>query len=346
MKRIILLFVFLYLGNAYCASIPKSDNPRLMVKDLVSSFDGLPLEAQVANKLTVWPSSHWVNYLGSISFRWLRNQEDNFNYKLYTKEELKNLSSGFISTLSPAEKFDIYNGNYHYPTVMRMRKKHSKYDGKWEGICHGVAAAAVHHNEPEQTVLTSKDGIDITFHSSDVSGLISYYYARVLRSSTKQVGKRCYRNNDSKMACRGVNPASFHLVLANKIGLEGTSFAVDVDRYSEVWNHNVYSYNSKIIYEEQLDGSESNLAVKKLRIHTQVKYAGVIYPKLLPVIGTLNEEYFSPIYDYYLELDANNNIVGGEWLSDKRPDFLWLKAKGKFTKRWKSLNDIYVPTKE
>jgi hypothetical protein len=345
MKIVALLCIF-YTCVAFSRSIPKSDNPRNMIKNLVTNYDNLSLEGEISNKRRVWPSSHWVNYLGSISYRWSVDQADNFRYKLYTKAQLKELRPFEINSLSPAEKFDIYNGHFNYPTVYRMRKKHSVNENKWHGICHGLAAAAVHHNEPEQSTVTSKDGIDITFHSSDVTGLLSYYYARILKTPSVQVGKRCFKSTDAKIACRGVNAASFHLALANKIGIEGKSFAVDIERFSEVWNHNVYSYKSKFLYEQKLDGTESPKAVKKIRIQTNVLYAGIIIQKPLPVIDTDNEVYFSKGYDYFLELDSENNIVGGDWISHIRPDFFWLKSKGKFLGSWKSLDQIYVPTKE
>ncbi len=29
----------------------------------------------------------------------------------------------------------------------------------------------------------------------------------------------------------------------------------------------------------------------------------------------------------YLDLDANDKIIGGDWESDNRPDFLWVKYR-------------------
>ena len=34
------------------------------------------------------------------------------------------------------------------------------------------------------------------------------------------------------------------------------------------------------------------------------------------------------IYYYDLELDASNTIIGGEWYTNKHPDFLWTPGKG------------------
>jgi hypothetical protein len=36
----------------------------------------------------------------------------------------------------------------------------------------------------------------------------------------------------------------------------------------------------------------------------------------------------SATYFYDLELDDNNNIIGGEWYNLQHPDFLWMPAEG------------------
>ena len=36
------------------------------------------------------------------------------------------------------------------------------------------------------------------------------------------------------------------------------------------------------------------------------------------------------VYSYRLELDISGSIVGGEWLNELRPDFLWSMEKPEF----------------
>jgi len=138
----------------------------------------------------------------------------------------------------------------------------------------------------------------------------------------------------------GLNPASFHLILANNNGLNGQSFVVDIDAGNEVWNHLVHSYSSYIVNEAEVDHTSSPKAVRRLRVQTSVTYAGIIIPKFEPVIGTEKESYFQQNYDYYLELDRNNDIIGGEWISDLRPDFVWFKDKSEFSQNWKKLEEL------
>ena len=47
------------------------------------------------------------------------------------------------------------------------------------------------------------------------------------------------------------------------------------------------------------------------------------------------------VYRYVLELDSEDNIIGGEWVSFDRPDFLWKQAKPEFQGFFAPLEKIY-----
>jgi hypothetical protein len=338
--KFISFVVLFYSFGSFAGSIHKSDNPRLMVKNLVISFDLLPQKGIIKNKQRVWPASHWQNYLGNISYRWSAASNKSFSYSIYNRSKILALEPHEIDVLSPAEKLDLLRGNYSFPTTRKLIRKHSPNNPTWHGICHGMAVAALHHDEPRPITLENADGVEIEFYSSDIKGLLSYFYAYIAKAPYKQVGKRCYKENSKKLACQGLNPASFHTILANLNGLNGESFVVDIDRGSEVWNHVIESYSSYIVNEAPIDSTSAPEAVKRIRVQTAVEYAGVIVPKFDPVIGTDNESYFQQNYDYYLEIDKNGEIVGGEWISNIRPDFIWHKGKSKFAKEWSFLNQL------
>ena len=60
------------------------------------------------------------------------------------------------------------------------------------------------------------------------------------------------------------------------------------------------------------------------------------------------------VYSYRVELDQSGAIVGGEWLNEMRPDFLWTMDKPEFrdalpTDRrraiaWTKALEIYTPS--
>jgi hypothetical protein len=68
-----------------------------------------------------------------------------------------------------------------------------------------------------------------------------------------------------------------------------------------------------------------------------------------PVTGTPAQTTKSKDYEYVLELDIAGNIIGGEWISETRPDMLWMKKKDdKFLNGrlpLAGLNLIYKPVK-
>jgi hypothetical protein len=65
------------------------------------------------------------------------------------------------------------------------------------------------------------------------------------------------------------------------------------------------------------------------------------------VIGTPSQAHEHRDYEYILELDVNGNIIGGEWITETRPDMMWTKEKdvrfndSKFP--LSGLNEIYRP---
>ncbi len=68
-----------------------------------------------------------------------------------------------------------------------------------------------------------------------------------------------------------------------------------------------------------------------------------------PVTGTPMQTDTVRNYEYILELNAYGDITGGEWISESRPDMLWMKRRdsefrnGKFPLA--GLNRIYRPRK-
>src|SRR5690606_16513013 len=63
-----------------------------------------------------------------------------------------------------------------------------------------------------------------------------------------------------------------------------------------------------------------------------------------PTNGTEDHINAERNYEYYLELDEQDTIVGGEWISHSRPDFIWNMAKaesfnGQYARVMELLND-------
>lgn len=42
---------------------------------------------------------------------------------------------------------------------------------------------------------------------------------------------------------------------------------------------------------------------------------------------TPHQEFRYRDYEYFLELNASGNIIGGEWITSTRPDFMWMYGR-------------------
>jgi hypothetical protein len=327
-----------------------SNNPFRLDEKFKTKFSSLPLEGSILDTQFAWPANHWANYLGGIAHRWSSSNPQNFSYKPYQLSDLKKLEAHEIEQLSPAEKFDIFNGNYHYPTVYRVWGQTSPYEVEWNGICHGVAPATLNHEEPQTVTLKNSDGIEVTFYSSDVAALMSYYYAKYAESSAILIGKRCNAFEREGQTwygqrCDDLNAGAFHIILTNKLGLSKKSFIADIDRFNEVWNHVAVDYKIDIYSELPPNENSAYGTFKRYYVEATVKYAGAISPKFDAVLGTENAEYVSQTYVYYIEVDKNDNIIGGEWESNLRPDFVWVQDQAEFHGTWSVLMKKIYKTK-
>lgn len=123
--------------------------PEIISENFVRAFSELPLKGEVSDKTRYWSSDYWPMNKGSINLRWNSPLQQGFNLVSPSFEEALKMTQRELAALSPAEKFDLYNGRYDYPLKMAVAKKASPEDEVWEGICHGWALAALNHKEPK-----------------------------------------------------------------------------------------------------------------------------------------------------------------------------------------------------
>jgi hypothetical protein len=372
------------VGLAHAARWDQVNDPnkfsRVTGKPFTAKFSSLPLKAKLSNPHYIWSDTFWPSELGGIAYRW--NNEPNpepFKYKMLTKAEVERADIAELEKLSPAEKYDIYMGNYNYPLTKKVLSMYSPKDLWWEGICHGWAMAATVHAEPARVNLENKDGITVPFGSQDVKGLLDFYYANDHKTNVySRIGNRCkaagkvpgedypedsvrtmpsQREANSK-DCADVNAGSFHMALANTIGLQDRGFIAEVDRFRDVWNQPVGEYSAEIVGERLPNPREASIgAAKIVHVKMDMTYGEELnllspdyegeeggFLSMDPVTGTPEQTFTTRHYEYTLEIDAAGNIIGGEWISITRPDFLWIKGKADtFKGRLSGLNEIYKP---
>jgi hypothetical protein len=222
-------------------------DPLIMSTSFNRDFASLPKSGKVSDPTKYWSSDYWARNKGGINYRWNASRRIGFNLVSPTKEQALTMTEAQLAALAPSEKWDLFIGRYDYPVKREVAAYASPSRPSWEGICDGWAGAAMNQQEPKPITVTNPDGIKIPFGSSDVKGLLSWYYARKFSGGYAMMGYRCNENFVKADRCtHDMNAGAFHLVVANRIGVSGISFIADIDRKAEVWNHLAYSFSSRI----------------------------------------------------------------------------------------------------
>lgn len=269
-----------------------------------------------------------------------------------------------INQLSPSEKYDALIGDSNETLTKAMWLEGKAYYDKygsvetWMGICHGWAPGAYMLARPTRSVtLKTPNNVSIKFYPSDIKALGSLLWAKV-PSRARFIGGRCNDKNPAtdpatgratSSQCFDTNPGSWHQSIVNQIGASKRSKVMDVTFDYEVWNQPVYGYQYRHFNPQSMTYASSLAAATvSMSAFTNDKFRSFRGSQAKAVVGVRMDvsyvvetspsqrETDSPSHDaiqqvtyyYDLELDAANNITGGEWYTNKHPDFLWTPAKG------------------
>jgi hypothetical protein len=335
---VVIAFVFAEPWNA-------PNDPALFSAKYQHQFSQLPLLAHLPKENIPWSDDYWASRKGGIAHRW-HFVEENRSYSLHTRESVFNMTHEQLMTLSPAEKFDILNSRYDFPTVQSERQRTSPDDAAWEGLCHGWAPAAIAYKQPVARNLTNIDGITIPFGSSDSKAMLTYFAAEYQPESVENVfvGTRCEEDlqrtperADVVPECADTNAATFHIILTNEIGLRQKSFVVDVDRSYPVWNQPVAGYNATIVETVNLNVTnitQEGTPVREHLMHTKIQYVKETWPSYADHDPFIMEA----LIQYWLQVDSKDNIVGGRYVAYERMDFLWNLIPSKFSGYYSTLH--------
>lgn len=306
--------------------------PGVISSGFNPKLDALPKEGAINYDPKAWSGHWWPSKDGGINNRWNTPTQEGFSYRSLSKQELQRSTPEQIELLSPAEKFDIAFQRYNYPLRAEVSRTVSPNASDWDGICHGWAPATINHDEPVAFSVKNADGIQVNFGSADIKALLSYGYASNIDSSSEShMGLRCNfgRWTGGQRACdQDLNAGAFHIILTNELGIKKRAFVADLDRYEQVWNQPIAAYRvGSISKARKPSQGAAASAVKEVVVKVKVFFVNESKPSKFPVMGTKDQNFDAVDYEYSLELNSAGNIVGGTWISDKRPDFVWTKAK-------------------
>lgn len=327
--RIFLIFSLLslnVLASGFGQYIPgeksawdSANHPSILVKNPETHFPSLPLRASLEEGKNLWSDSYWPRNEGGISRRW-QDISGKISYKIHSENEARALSKDEIAKLSPAEKFDLLQDDYSFSFTRTIKRQNPLNRPDWEGICHGWTQASIHHPQFSPVILKNKTGKEISFGSSDVAALISYYYARVGGGKVHFLARRCRENaGNTSIKCTDMNAGAFHIVVANLLP-QKKSLIMDLDPYKHVWNFPILGYESRVMEEQKPSPGSAPGTVKEILISTKlwfVQETGAEWNPPLRVPGYKD-------YWYWLELNQEEKIIGGSWSDTNHPDFAWM----------------------
>lgn len=230
----------------------------------------------------------------------------------------------------------------------------------------------------EDNVRAYQDGLRQVLASNPNSVTLPYNAQKIAndRSLPSKARKRA-------QVCQGVNAGTFHVVIANQLGEMHKGFELDKTRDNQIWNQPARGFHSTITQFSAPLRKSARGTVKVAYVETSLEYAqdtdyswtfwnptlkGLfrnnvmdpefaaeynLYTSMLKNQGdvkkgqTLNypdNVMDSAHYKYTLDLDEDDNIIGGDWLTLDRPDTLWImEPKTRFEGNFTRLKEIYTP---
>lgn len=136
--------------------------------------------------------------------------------------------------------------------------------------------------------------------------------------------------------CRDTNAGAMHVIMTNYLGLQQRAFAYDRTFDFEVWNQPVVAF--EVSRMDEITAARANTllgatgetyafnpdAVKLYDVSASLTYITESHASTTPADASRYER--KDRYTYILEVDANGEIIGGEYYGNARelhPDFLW-----------------------
>jgi len=336
-------------------AIDTYNDPSAFSEGLNRKFDALPLAGEA--KQIPWPGSYWPVYQDAINNRWAGPQtlSPAAKYsKAFGVAKVEDAVSRLNGVASQAHAKACKTDSECDPKqgeVCGFRNAASK--GRciptWFGLCHAWAPAAILEPEPIRSV--TYNGVE--FKVNDIKGLITMVYNGV---DSRFLSGRCEESKTggsletdatgrpTNSECRDTNPGTFHIVVANYLGLKGQSFVEDRTFDSEVWNQPMRGY--QVVEKRDVSFQEANKLLKVGGNNAPTTYSfndqavRLVYLRTVSsyigesdvttdgnLAGSIGSYTFRDSYEYILELDQKGDILGGEWVGKSRtshPDFLWL----------------------
>ncbi|DBA05125.1 TPA: hypothetical protein N0F65_004975 [Lagenidium giganteum] len=283
-----------------------------------------------------WPSSYWPTYADGINYRWQDAPSASEKYAMAFGKDVKEFTDTIsknngILSMTHSRKCSSDSQCDSGEKCGKRRGESSGYCiAGWFGICHAWAPAAILEPEPQCAVKYN----GVKFDVFDMKALMTQIYdgsgVGTVFTGARYDGGRDPTDAYGRFkdaAHRDLGPGYMHIAMTNVMGKLKKTFVLDVEPDAPVWNQPVRSFKilktkdytprdaTKVFFGFRNSPYPFNNEAKRLRyVENEVKWiveAGEDGP--LVSTGRVNSYTTTRRYEYLLELDNDNNILGGEW---------------------------------
>ena len=225
------------------------DAPTIFDATVKTTLADLPLDGEATS--IPWASSYWPVYRDSINMRWdgASSESASFKYgKAFGVADVETKVSKYHgidaqTSRKACTKTADCNATIGEACALRTGATSGRCIPTWWGICHAWAPGSIMEAEPKHAV--TRGGV--TFKVNDIKALVTLAYNE---TSSRFVSLRCDKDNaasaihfdaygrptEADRECRDTNAGTYHILLANYLGLRGQSFVEDRTFDDEVWN--------------------------------------------------------------------------------------------------------------
>lgn len=246
-----------------------ADDPARFGGELVYTLAELPTTGEA--RRIPWAGNYWPTYQDGYNHRWAGDEAPSVMEKWGTAFGVDGLEDAASEAFGIAGQSDRTACTEDSQCDAKIGEKCAKRRGEdsghcvptWFGVCHAWAPAAVLFDEPQRPV--TRNGVE--FAVQDLKALATLLAEDV---EVEFVSERCDADDAAgkitydaygrpQSACIDTNPATWHLLLANVIGIEGQSFVEDRTFDDEVWNQPLRGY--RVVESKDIGAAEANRLV-------------------------------------------------------------------------------------
>ncbi|MGZ3670600.1 MAG: hypothetical protein ACXVCI_18185 [Bdellovibrionota bacterium] len=263
----------------------------------------------------------------------------------------------WIAKLSPAEKYDLLLGisgsglANNIDTFLEDTLGSNPAFPSWWGLCEGSAPASVIYPEPVRKVVLHSEAynLDIPFYAPDIKGLATMLWSRFNTNlNLPEAGTECKTGEEA--SCFDSNPATFHASVHHFLDMFPSVLIGEMDPSPVVWNFPLVAYSESYFRPDKgasvkapdlaaatlplsswpsdpRHAKRSPGTVSLVGVKMEISY-GVNQSTRAPNEGSSKRKINSRTLTYELELNSNQEMLGGEWVSGDHPDLLWSVPPG------------------